>query len=73
MTLFQRPNITIIVAVVLSLLAMVFPATSIFHALAIAAWIGWAYDELKYGANWIRRSLGIVVLIIMIINIVRLT
>lgn len=74
MIIFQRPNALIIVALALTLLGYV-PVGGIIHkliaALGVSAWCAWGYDELRYGVNWFRRGLGLVVLAWQVMGLLR--
>lgn len=61
MSIIQKPNKVLIVAVAASLLAIIFRGGwdyRLFASLALVAWSGWGYDELCYGDSIARRIFG---------------
>jgi hypothetical protein len=62
--IYQRPNFLLLAAIILSLIGHFTGGMlhSVSHALGVIVWIAWGYDELRYGASWFRRGLGIFVL-----------
>lgn len=74
MIVYQRPNVLLLIGLSLSLLGMIISANQphhILHALSVAAWISWGYDELRYGVNGFRRVLGAAVIGWQVVGLVR--
>lgn len=62
----QMPNLPLIVWIVTSLLALIFPSgtiNTVLDVLANGSLFTWAWLELFQGVNYFRRALGLVVLI----------
>lgn len=76
MTIIQKPNPILIVALVASLIAIliaIFAPTSGFYrffaAIAFVAWSGWGYDEIRYGDSIARRVFGAVALLVVFLSV----
>ncbi len=50
-------------------------STGLIHstsrAVFITSGIIWSYEEIVHGASWIRRTLGVIVIIVLILNIIK--
>ncbi len=67
-TIFQRPNLTILVWAIATLLTKITSGTinSFLGLVAFGALFTWAWLELFHGANYLRRLLGFVVIAVSI-------
>ena len=73
MTVYQRPNALLIIAIALSIISHFLHQRMgiVVSAAATVTWICWAFDELRYGVNWFRRVLGAVVMAWQFIGLLR--
>jgi hypothetical protein len=69
----QRPNPPIIVAAIAAIPAMLWPdrpVGQIARGISAAALLLWAYLEIIDGANWVRRLMGAVVMLVVLAGII---
>jgi len=67
--LAQMPNLPLITWIVASLLKIIFTTGKInvgLEALAFGSLFTWAWEELFQGVNYFRRTLGLLVIVILI-------
>lgn len=69
-TLGQRPNVPLVVWLCVRVVLLLLPTTwalySSLEVLAAGALFTWAWLELFYGATYLRRLMGIVVLVFLL-------
>lgn len=76
LTLFQKPNTPLIVWVVCFVVSFVLEriqwadttARNLFDVVGFGAIFTWAWLELFKGSNYLRRLLGLVVLVVVVMN-----
>jgi hypothetical protein len=72
--IYQRPNLLVSIAILATLLGyfhLGHTFASVDHAISVVAWSAWGYDELRYGVNWFRRSLGIIALLWQLMGLIK--
>jgi len=71
--IFQWPNAWLIAWAVLAMASLLISGRTadVFSWVSHAALISWAILELKDGANYFRRGLGVVVLIFAVMSLIR--
>lgn len=64
MTIFQKPNLPLLAAAIGLGLSKLTPG--LFHRIGATAFtiaiIIWSYEEATTGVNWLRKSIGVIVL-----------
>lgn len=70
--LFQKPNLSLIVAVIASVLSLVVYHIPIVGFITIligfGAWFTWSWLELFEGTNYVRRIIGGSVLVLLVVG-----
>lgn len=72
-TLIQFPNLPLISFIIASILTRLFSQRSVhdfFKAFAYSSIITWACLEMISGANYVRRLLGLIVLVFSIVSVI---